>query len=463
MSAPMVFIILPFVASIVFWFIQQKRKLTIISATGLSLLLGLTALFQKIDSALRIGPLAINFQSTMTILGRSFILDNADRIFLAFVFLSLFFWFIGANIFQTSTKFLPLSLAIVSLLTAGLAVEPFLYSAILVELAVIISLPLLIRRGSPVGKGLLRYLVFQSLALPMIMLAGWILSGVQTNYSDMNQLYIAALLLGLGFAFWLGIFPFHMWIPEFCSENDPYINGFILSIFPVSVILIMMNYINGLSWLNDATFISPALSVCGTLMVVTGGIWAAVQIDIRRIFGYAVIIETGFMLLCISLRNELGTQLFYYTIFTRALELGLISMAIAYFQKSELGTDIAEYSGKLKGHPMSSIALVVALFSCAGIPLLASFPTRTALFSHFSENPGTILWVLIGMAALLVLACNVLRILLKNGNSNWRISETTPQTILFILGVLTLFFIGMFPSLFLEVIWSKISIVLIMQ
>ena len=463
MSAPVIFIILPFVAAIVFWFIQQKRKLTIVTAAGLCLLLALTALFQKIDSALRIGPLAINFQSTMTILGRSFILDNADRLFLTFVFLCLFFWFIGAQVFQISTKFIPLGLAIVSLLTAGLAVEPFLYSAILVELAVIISLPLLIRRGSPVGKGLLRYFVFQSLALPMIMLAGWILSGVQTNFSDMNQLYIATLLLGLGFAFWLGIFPFHMWIPEFCAENDPYINGFVLSIFPVSVILIMMNYINGLSWLNDATFVTPALSVCGTLMVVTGGIWAAVQTNLRRIFGYAVIIETGFMLLCISLRSELGTQLFYYTIFTRALELGLFSMAIVYFQKSELGISIIDYHGKLKDHPMSSIALVVALFSCAGIPLLASFPTRTALFSQFTENPGTILWVLIGMAALLLLSCNVLRILLFKTNSNWHMSETTPQIILFILGVLALFFIGIFPSLFLEVIWSKISIFLTLQ
>jgi formate hydrogenlyase subunit 3/multisubunit Na+/H+ antiporter MnhD subunit len=462
MSAPIIWIIVPFVAAVVFWFIQQKQRLVAYSAAGLCLLLGMAALLQKIDSALRIGSLAINIQSTMTILGRSFVLDNADRIYLAFVYLSLFFWYLGARAFHSSSKFFPLSLAVVALLTAGLAVEPFLYSAILVELAVIISLPLLLTRGSPIGKGLLRYFIFQSLALPMIMLAGWILSGVQTSFSDMNQLYIAALLLGLGFAFWLGMFPFHMWIPEFCSENEPFTNGFVLGTLPVAVMLIILDYINGLTWLKDAAFITPALSVCGTLMVVTGGIWAAVQSDLRRIFGYGVIIESGFMLLSISLRNDLGTQLFYYTIFARALELGIFTMAIAHFQKSGLGTSLATLQGRMKAAPISSIALVVAMFSWAGVPLLASFPVRAALLGQFASTPGTTIWTLVGMGALLWAACNVLRTVFQKNSEKWNVSESTPQLLLFIFSVLALILIGFFPSLFLETVWSKISVFLTM-
>ena len=462
MSAPIIWIIVPFLAAVFFWFIQQKQRLVFYSAAGLSFLLGLVALFQKIDSALRIGSLAINIQSTMTILGRSLVLDNADRIYLAFVYISLFFWYLGAQAFHTSSKFFPLGMAVVALLTAGLAVEPFLYSAILVELAVIISLPLLLTRDSPIGKGLLRYFIFQSLALPMIMLAGWILSGVQTSFSDMNQLYIAAVLLGLGFAFWLGLFPFHMWIPEFCSENDPFTNGFVMGILPVAVILIMLDYINGLTWLKDAAFITPALSVCGTLMVVTGGVWAAVQTDLCRIFGYGVIIETGFMLISISLRNELGTQLFYYTMFARAIELGIFTLAIVHFQKNGLGTSLADLKGRVKVAPLSSIALIAAMFSWTGIPLLASFPIRAVLLGQFSTAPGTALWALVGMGALTWAACNVLRSLFQKNKEKWSLSEDTPQSMLFILGILLLLLIGSFPSLFLEAVWSKISVFLTM-
>jgi formate hydrogenlyase subunit 3/multisubunit Na+/H+ antiporter MnhD subunit len=458
----LIWIIIPFFAAVALWFIQQKRRLTAYSAAGLCFLLGLISLFQKIDSALRIGSLAVNIHSTMTILGRSLILDNADRIYLAFVYFALFFWYLSAQAFHTSTKFFPLSLAVVALLTAGLAVDPFLYSAILVELAVIISLPLLLSRGSPIGKGLLRYFIFQSLALPMIMLAGWILSGVQTSFSDINQLYIAALLLGLGFAFWLGMFPFHMWIPEFCSENDPFINGFVMVIFPVAVILIMLDYINGLTWLREAPFITPALSVCGTLMVVTGGIWAAVQTELRRIFGYGVIIETGFMLLCISLRNELGTQLFYYTILARALELGIFTLAITHLQKKELGTSLTNLQGRVKAAPLSSIALVAVMFSWAGMPLLSSFPIRAALLQKFTSNPGTAIWSLLGMSALLWAACNVLRTLFKQNDQKWNLSVETPQATLFVFGILFLLLLGSFPSLFLESIWNEISVFLSM-
>jgi formate hydrogenlyase subunit 3/multisubunit Na+/H+ antiporter MnhD subunit len=460
MSAPIIWIVIPFAAAVVLWFLQGKPRLSLAISVTLCFLLGLIALFQNIDSAFRIGSIVVNIPSTLTILGRSFVLGNSNRIFLALIYLSMIFWYFSTQATGTSTKFIPLSLAIISLLTAALAVEPFLYSAILVELAVIISLPLLITRDKPVGKGILRYLIFQSLAMPFILLAGWILSGVQTSFSDLTQLYLAALFLGMGFAFWLGIFPFHFWIPEFCSENDIFINGFILSVFPVAFILIMLNFINGLTWLRDSVFLVPVLRVCGTLMIATGGIWAAMQKDLRKIIGYVAILQTGFLLVDISLQAELGVQLFYYEILVRALEMGLMTLALKVIQNESGEVNLTSLKGSFKEHPMAVIGLLVGLFSSAGLPLLGSFPIRTILLANLSDNPAYIVWILIGCGATLFIACTILKNFFTGRKQNGKSQENGLQILLFGIGIFFIVLIGLLPSVFLQGLWSKISVLL---
>ena len=463
MNAPIIWIVIPFIAAIVLWFLQGNRKISLAISVSLCFLLGLAALFQNIDSAFRIGSIAVNISSTMTILGRNFILGNEDRIFLAFVFFSQVFWSFSSQAVSTSSKFIPISLAIVSLLTAALAVEPFLYSAIFVELAVIISLPLLVKRGQPAGKGVLRYLIFQSLAMPFILLAGWILSGVQTSFSDLTQLYLAALFLGLGFAFWLGIFPFHFWIPEFCDENDIFANGFILSVFPAAIILIMLGFINGLTWLRDSVFLVPVLRVCGTLMIATGGIWAAMQNDLRRIIGYITILQTGFLLIDISLQTELGTKLFYLSILSRGLEMGLMILALKVLQGDDPDISLSSIGGKFREFPLATVGLLVGIFSSAGMPLLAAFPSRVTLYSNLDTEQVYIYWGLAGCAAVFLIACNLLRHFFAGRTKPASLLETRLQALLFGAGLLTIVLIGLFPSIIMQGLWSKISVFLTMK
>jgi formate hydrogenlyase subunit 3/multisubunit Na+/H+ antiporter MnhD subunit len=449
MNAPVIWIVVPLVTAFGLWFIQEKRRLVVLISSILCGLLGLTAVFQNFDGVLRVGPLAIKINTTLGIFGRNFVLDNSDRSFLAFIFLGLVFWIVGSYVANVATKFVPLSMAVAALFTAGMAVEPFLYSAILIELAVIISLPLLINSGTGVGKGVLRLLIFQSLAMPMILLAGWILSGVRTNFSDISQLYSAGIFLGLGFAFLLGIFPFHFWIPEFCSENDIYINAFLLCVQPIAYVLILIDFINGLPWLNEASFLIPTLRICGMIMIVTGGILAAMQTDLRRIFGFFVILETGYMLACVSLRNELGVQLSNFMIISRELEIAMMALALKTFQSRQVGLDFTHMSGKMRELPVASTALIVAMFSGAGLPLLASFPSRVALLNQLSVRPVVLIWILIGMGASLFISCRLLRVIIPATHGRWELGESRQEIVLFVMGVFFILLIGIFPSIFL--------------
>lgn len=449
MNAPLIWIILPLVTAIGLWFIQEKRRLVVLISAILCGLLGLAAVFQNFEGVLRVGPLAIKINATLSIFGRSFVLENSDRSFLAFIFLGMVFWIVGSSVANVATKFVPLSMVVAALITAGMAVEPFLYSAILIELAVIISLPLLISSGTGVGKGVLRLLIFQSLAMPMILLAGWILSGVRTNFSDITQLFSAGIFLGLGFAFLLGIFPFHFWIPEFCGENDIYINAFLLCIQPIAYVLILIDFINGLPWLNEASFLIPTLRICGLIMIVTGGIWAALQTDLRRIFGFFIILETGYALVCISLRSELGTQLFNFMIISRELEIAMMALALKTFQSRSVELDFQHLGGKMREFPVASTALIVAMFSSAGLPLLASFPSRVVLLNQLSVQPAVLVLILVGMGASIFIACRLLRLLIPAERGGWVLGESRQEIVLFVVGIFLILIIGMFPSVFL--------------
>lgn len=460
MSAPLIWIVLPAIASVIFWFIQQKSRLVLTLSVVFCGLLAMIAIVQPIGGVLKLGPVSFEIKTTLAILGRGFVLENSDRFFLAFINFAAAFWFLGSRIADAPSKFIPLGLAILSLLTAAMAVEPFLYSAILVELAAIVSMPLLVTKGQSVGKGALRYLIYQSLALPFILLAGWILSGAQANPSDTSQLKLAALLLGLGFAFWLGVFPFHIWIPEMAEETHPYVAGFVLSIFPVVFLLIMLNFLNGIVWLKDAEFLVPVLRIVGTVMVVSGGFWAAIQRDMRRLFGFAVIFESGFALLSISLQSDVGTQSFYLSFIPRMVQLGVWAMALATLMKAKVEPDLIQLRGQFRKYPVASVALVGSVFSIAGFPLLAGFPMKIELIEQFASIPIVAIWLIIGLVAILFSAFRLLTVLMGRTEEKWSSGESTGQIVFLSTGMFMILIMGLFPNVFIGSTWTTISLLL---
>lgn len=460
MSAPLLWIVMPIAISVLFWFIQNKRLLVLIASVTFCMLLGLIAVYQPIGGILKLGPISLELNTTLAIFGRGFVLENSDRFFLAFINFAGAFWFLGSRVSDAPSKFIPIGMAIQALLTAALAVEPFLYSAVLIELVAIVSLPLLVTKNKPVGKGALRFLIYQSLALPFILLAGWILSGAQANPSEVGQLNLAAVLLGLGFAFWLAVFPFHIWMPELAEETHPYIAGFVLSILPVVFLLIMLNFLNGIVWLKEAPFLGPVLRTVGTVMVVGGGFWAATQTNLRRVFGFLIILESGFALLSISLQNEVGTKIFYMSFIPRMVPLGLMAMSLAMFNKAEIEPDLAHLKGQFHHHPIASAALLFALFSAAGLPLLAGFPIKVELIEQFAGNPVIAIFLVIGLAAVLFSAFRLFIILMGEPSDKWVSEEPIGMVLFLSIGLFMTLLFGILPNVFIGTTWTAISALL---
>ena len=300
MSTIVLWIFVPFGVSVLLAVFNRRTGFTRWTAAVLSLALAVTAALVNFDSLVQFGGRAYELSTSLSILGRRLVLEDSDRTLLVLIYGLSAFWFLGAPAARTYRLFTPFGLGMIAVLVASLAVEPFLFAALLVEIAVLMSIPMLIPPGKPAGQGVMRYLIFQTLGMPCILIGGWALNATDINPSLESLLLEATLLLGLGLAFWLAIFPFYTWIPLLAVESHPYVVGFLLSLLPTVVFSLLLNFLDSYAFLRNSTLLFQGLQLAGTIMVATAGIWAAFQRDLSRLFGYAVILETGFSLLALS-------------------------------------------------------------------------------------------------------------------------------------------------------------------
>ena len=186
----------------------------------------------------------------MNILGRSLVFTTGLKTPQYFFMVHWEFGHLAIYIFKIKSNIVPFGLAFIGLLIAALAVEPFLYSALIIEIAVIVSIPIVANAANPRIKGVSRYLIYFTIGMPFVLLAGWYLAGGEITPVNDEQLIQAALLLGLGFVFWLAVFPFHSWMPLLADETEPIEGFFVLTILPMAVAVLLMKYLNGFAWLR---------------------------------------------------------------------------------------------------------------------------------------------------------------------------------------------------------------------
>jgi NADH-quinone oxidoreductase subunit N len=450
MSTPLIWIVFPFAVSIGLFFLRARRTLTTLLSAGISLLLAVVGLFLPFEGQLPLFRMGINISPTLQILGRQFVLDESSRYLLVFLFGMSAFWFLGTLALDTPAIFPVLGLGITAVLIGALAVEPFLYAALLVEVVVLLSIPMYLKRGSLAGPGLQRYLIFQTLGLPFILFAGWVLGGTAISAETESRLLQAALMLALGFAFWLAVFPFYTWVPLLSVESHPLVFGFGMTLLPMVGLLLAIDFLEGYAWLRSLPFLVPTLRAAGILMVFTGGAWAAFQDDLKRLFGYAVIIETGFGLIAISLLTKGGLDVFATSLLPRFLALAEWSLALSVLSKQGVPLNLGGIAGMARRFPFALTGLILASYSLSGLPLLAGFPVKQPLLELLAgESLPQLAWVFIGMAGFLAACLRVTAQAVRNTVPGWQASEDMIQRVMLIIGAAALFVIGLFPQLFL--------------
>jgi len=157
-NAPVIWILFPFLGGLLILFGSRERVAAVAGGT-LATVLSLAALIVPIDTALLLGTVSFKIASSIQFFGRSFVLHTADGPLLAIIYGLAALWFFGTEASGTAHRFVSLGLMIVSLLAASIAVEPFLFAALLLETAAMLVIPLLVDADQKPGRGVLRFLI----------------------------------------------------------------------------------------------------------------------------------------------------------------------------------------------------------------------------------------------------------------------------------------------------------------
>lgn len=449
MSAALIWIFFPFVTAAGLWLIHKKESLTARIAAGVSLLLAWLAWQLPVGTRIDFGLFHTTIYETFAVFGRQLTITQADTPVLIWVYLIAAGWLFAIPFTGAGRQLAPLGLSITALLVAALTVQPFLYAALILEVAVLLSMPMLAPPGKPVGRGALRYLIMQTLAMPFILFTGWMLTGVEAGQAAVSQAKQAGVLLGLGFAFLLAVFPFYAWIPLISEESHPYVAGFILVMMPMAGLFLGLDFLDNFAWLRDTATLYTSLQITGVVMVLIGGVWAAFQNHLGRMMGYAAIMETGLALLAVSLGAGLGAQVFMLLLLPRAIGLGCLALTLAVIHNKTDTLLLDNLRGMAYRLPLAASALLLSLLSLSGLPLLAGFPARFALLESLAQqSPPTALWVVLGTLGLVMAGLRTMASAIwREGRVSAHVGESLGQMIVLGIGALTLLVVGIWPQL----------------
>jgi len=445
MSTPLLWIVLPLLVAVLAFFLRRWKKIITVIITIFTLLLALLAWLLPIGELVIIGPWVLDFSDHLVFAGRLFTLGNPDRSFLVVIYLSLSIFFAGALSAGVSRLFIPFGLAMSAILIASLAVEPFLYAALFIQVAVLISIPLLSPPGQPVEKGVVRYLTFMSFGFPFMLIGGWLLSNVDPELTDPAAYYPVLIFLGLGFAFLLTIFPLNAWIPMLTERTHPFSVTFVLTILPVLVIALLLRFTNSYPWLLDL----GVLPFLGVLMIVTGGVWAAFQRDLGRILGYAIIIEVGQSLLAISQPDGISN---YAALFIpRIIALSVWALALSVIRTRFDNLKFSSVQGLGRLYPLIALSVLATHFSMVGFPMLAGFPVLLALWEKLVQSSALLaLLTLLGSAGLMASGLRSLAVFVMGPEELVQPDgkDSRAAQIFLIIGIITIVLAGVFPHWF---------------
>jgi NADH-quinone oxidoreductase subunit N len=447
MNAPFLWIILPILMG-GFALMLINEHTTAIFGGSMSLILAGIAFVLPIDEALRFGPISFKIASSVSFLGRSLVLSAAEAPLLVMIFGMCALWFFGAEAAGVASRLIPLGLIITALLVASIAVQPFLFASLLIEMAVLVAVPLLSPLERKPGNGVIRFLIYETLGMPFILFAGWLLAGVEASPGDLSLTIQSTVMLGLGFAFLLAIFPLYNWIPQLLEESSPYVVGFLLWVLPTIIVIFGMSFLDRYAWLRTSPQVITGLRVAGLLMLVSGGLWAAFQRHFGRLMAYTTIAETGFLLLAVSLAAGTSADLVFLFLIARGLSLAIWALSLSIMKTNDERLRFSSVQGIARNYPFAAAGLVLATLSNVGFPLLAGFPPRLALWEGLAhESIGVAVWYLVGLLGLLIGAVRMLAVLvMENEETPWIVKENLVQRSMLGLGIIGLFILGLFPQ-----------------
>jgi NADH-quinone oxidoreductase subunit N len=186
------------------------------------------------------------------------------------------------------------------------------------------------------------------------------------------------LLFGLvlviaGLAFKVSAVPFHMWTPDVYEGAPTPVTAFFATAPKVAAMALIARVVFG-AFGGIVHEWSQVLAALAVLSMFVGAIAAIGQRDIKRLMAYSSIAHMGFALVGLAAGTAEGVQamLIYMAIYV-TMNLGTFAFILSMEKDGKPVTDIDSLNMFSKREPLKALAMLVLLFSLAGVPPMLGF------------------------------------------------------------------------------------------
>jgi NADH-quinone oxidoreductase subunit N len=183
-----------------------------------------------------------------------------------------------------------------------------------------------------------------------------------------------------GLAFKVSAVPFHMWTPD-VYEGAPTPVTALFAVAPkIAAMSLMVSVLMGPfkplfgQW-------QQIIVVASVLSMALGAFAALRQQNIKRLMAYSSIGNVGYVLLGLASGSEKGIQsvVFYLAIYM-VMTLGVFAIILMMKRRDVMLENISDLAGLARSEPIMAFALLIFMFSLAGIPPLAGFWGKLYIF-----------------------------------------------------------------------------------
>jgi formate hydrogenlyase subunit 3/multisubunit Na+/H+ antiporter MnhD subunit len=343
--------------------------------------------------------------ATSNILGRAIQLDQLARITLSLLFAATAILFLtlalppfrnqrqelatiqGRRIGQEARIFYPAALVILALFVAASLSRNLGITAIFVELAAIIAVFVIQTERLESTRAALRFLILITLATPLFLLAAWRIDIYQLTggLPSAGHVEQTALFVGLGFAIWVAVIPFHGWLTSTAAEASAPMAAFVLISFPLVTVATLLHLLIDLPWLVESNFLVKAMIIAGVFTAFIAGVLASVQRGFGELLGFAALYSLGCVVALVGVGGQAALLTTVTSLSVRTLALLLIAASTLTLQLQVPSDGFAQIRGTAYKMPVATAGLVIGGLTLAGAPLTAGFAPYWQLLRSMAD------------------------------------------------------------------------------
>ncbi|MEO9782525.1 MAG: NADH-quinone oxidoreductase subunit NuoN [Sedimentitalea sp.] len=186
------------------------------------------------------------------------------------------------------------------------------------------------------------------------------------------------LLFGLifvisGLAFKVSAVPFHMWTPDVYEGSPTPVTAFFATAPKMAAMGLFARVLHDAFGHAVADW-QQVIALLAVLSMFLGAVAAIGQRDIKRLMAYSSISHMGFALMGLAAGTEFGVQamLIYMAIYV-TMNVGTFAFILMMEKDGRPVTDITSLNLYARREPGRALAMLVLLFSLAGVPPMLGF------------------------------------------------------------------------------------------